>query len=116
VALTQSLARLELCEGADAPSDTGVEEALQENRFLAARDGMDAELIDIETVRRRPVRELLAEALAVAGPHAQDLGCVAELAGVVALATEPGAQRQRRLAAAGGGAATVSAALAAQFT
>lgn len=77
---------------------------------------MDAELIDVEVVRRRPVRELLAEALDAARPHAEDLGCCDELEGAAVLAEEPGAERQRRLAAADGGPATVSAALAAQFT
>jgi len=44
VALTQARARFESTEGTEPPTDTGVEEALQENRFLAARDGMDAAL------------------------------------------------------------------------
>ena len=116
VALTQALARLELTEGADPPTDTGVEEALQENRFLAARDGMDAELIDVAAGRRRPVRELLAETLEAAVPHAHDLGCDGELAAVDELARKPGAARQRRLAASGGGPAAVAGALARQFT
>ena len=116
VALTQALARLELTEGADPPTRIGVEEALQENRFLAARDGMDAELIDVGAGRRRPVRELLDEALDAARPHAQDLDCAAELAGVVELALEPGALRQRHLAATSGGASELARALAAEFT
>jgi carboxylate-amine ligase len=44
VALIQSLARLEL-EG-DSAAPTPGAEALAENRFLAARDGMNARLID----------------------------------------------------------------------
>jgi len=110
------LARLELTEGVDPPTGPGAEQALLENRFLAARDGVDAELIDAAAERRRPVRELLAELLEAAAPHAQDLGCAPELADVTALAAKPGAARQRRLAAMNGGPAGVAGALAAQFT
>ena len=45
VALIQSLARLEL-EGEPSASVMPTAEVLAENRFLAARDGMDAQLID----------------------------------------------------------------------
>ena len=55
------------------------QEVLDENRFLAARDGMDAELIEPELGRRVPARELLADLLAVCRPHAEALGCAAEL-------------------------------------
>jgi len=115
VALTQALARLELTEGIDAPGGPGMEAALRENHFLASRDGMNAELIDPTAVRRRPVHELLAEAVDAAIPHAQDLGCGPELTSAIALAQEPGASRQRSLAAARGGPSAVSRALAAQF-
>ncbi len=54
VALVQSLARLVL-EG--QPHQTGVEpEVLAENRFLAARDGLDARLVDPVWRRLVPVR------------------------------------------------------------
>jgi hypothetical protein len=39
-------------------------EVLAENRFLAARDGMDARLIDPETRRPIPVRAILESLLA----------------------------------------------------
>ena len=55
------------------------QEVLDENRFLAARDGMDAELIEPELGRRVPARELLADLVAVCRPHAEALGCAAEL-------------------------------------
>jgi len=116
VALSQALARLELTEGVDPPAGPGAEQALLENRFLAARDGVDAELIDAVAECRRPVRELLAELLDAATPHAQDLGCAPELAEIASVASEPGAARQRRLAAASGGPSAVAGALAAQFT
>jgi gamma-glutamyl:cysteine ligase YbdK (ATP-grasp superfamily) len=55
VALVQSLARLELEGG--APPLTPAPEVLAENRFLAARDGMNAQLIDPIARRLVPVRE-----------------------------------------------------------
>ena len=74
------------------------QEVLSENRFLAARDGMDAELIEPELERRVPARELLADLVAVCRPHAQDLGCEAELDRVPELGAQTGAQRQIDLA------------------
>ena len=74
-------------------------EVLEENRFLAARDGMDAVLVDTRTLRRRPARELLAELLAACRPVATDLGCGAELAAAAVVAADPGYARQRRYAA-----------------
>ena len=71
---------------------------LDENRFLATRDGMRADFIDPEGDRRRPAREILDDLLAACAPHATELGCEAELAAVAALADDPGHQRQRRLA------------------
>ena len=44
--------------------------------------------------RRVPARELLADLVAVCRPHAQELGCEAELDGVIALGEHTGAQRQ----------------------
>ncbi|HSS42901.1 MAG TPA: YbdK family carboxylate-amine ligase [Solirubrobacterales bacterium] len=74
------------------------QEVLSENRFLAARDGMDAELIEPELERRVPARELLADLVAVCRPHAQDLGCETELERVPELGAQTGAQRQIELA------------------
>lgn len=74
------------------------QEVLSENRFLAARDGMDAELIEPELDSRVPARELLADLVAVCRPHAQDLGCEAELDGVLELGRQTGAARQIELA------------------
>ena len=73
-------------------------EVLAENRFLAARDGMRAELIDGFGGRTRPVRDRLDEMLEACRPYAAALGCAGELAGVAALAADPGDARQRRLA------------------
>jgi carboxylate-amine ligase len=95
-ALVQSIVRAEV-EGEDHLERAMPQEVLEENRFLAARDGMDAELIEPELGRRVPARELLADLLAVCRPHAKALGCAAELDGIVSLAEKTGAQRQMEL-------------------
>jgi carboxylate-amine ligase len=76
---------------------------LEENRWSAARWGMDAELADLRTGARTPVRELLAGLVTELAPAAARLGCTAELAGVTELAAANGAVRQRRAVAAAGG-------------
>ena len=70
------------------------QELLEENRFLAARDGADARLIDARAERRVPVRQQVRELLDACGPHAAALGCEAELAGIEGLAERGGAERQ----------------------
>ena len=75
---------------------------LEENRWSAARRGMDAELADLSTGERIPARACLAALLADLEPVAQQLGCAAELATVEPLAEENGAARQRAIAADGG--------------
>ena len=72
---------------------------LDENRFLAARDGMRAELIDDVSGSRRPVGDTLAALLDACRPFAAALGCRAELSAANALAADPGEVRQRRVAA-----------------
>jgi glutamate---cysteine ligase / carboxylate-amine ligase len=71
---------------------------LAENRFLAARDGMDASMIDPAAGTQVPVRQLLAQATAAGQAHARDLGCVDELGAVAELGRTPGAARQRAIA------------------
>jgi glutamate---cysteine ligase / carboxylate-amine ligase len=94
VALVQSLVRLELEEGFVAPELLRSPEVLDENRFLAARDGMEAELIDPVAERRVPVREQFEPLLQALAPHAYELGCHAELQGIGSLAAQPGATAQ----------------------
>jgi carboxylate-amine ligase len=103
VALTQCLVRLEALEGHADPRLVGAPEVLDENRFLAARDGVDAQLIDPVSERRRPVRDWLDELLEACAPHAAVLGCTAELAAIPALAASPGAARQVAIAGVGQG-------------
>jgi carboxylate-amine ligase len=93
-ALVQCVARLEVERGYVSARALEVPEALDENRFLAARDGMGAELIDVELERRVPAREMALRLLDACGPHARALGCERELDGVVTMAERTGADRQ----------------------
>lgn len=97
VALVQSIAKLEVEEGWVSERQVSVQEALNENRFLAARDGIDAELIDADTSTRIPVPELLASLVDAARPHAQDLGCESELDALIDGSFQTGASRQREI-------------------
>jgi glutamate---cysteine ligase / carboxylate-amine ligase len=96
IALVQSLARLILEGGySETPQSP---EVLAENRFLAARDGCGALLIDQTERRLVPLAGLIEELVARCRPHAAALGCAAELEQVTRLATAGGAARQRALA------------------
>jgi carboxylate-amine ligase len=97
-ALIQCVARLEVERGYVSSRALEVPEALDENRFLAARDGMAAELIDVELERRVPAREVALRLVDACAPHARELGCERELDGVVAMAERTGADRQLELA------------------
>ena len=97
-ALVQCAVRLEATGGFVDEAIACRPEVLDENRFLASRDGMRAEFLDPAREGHRPVREILDELLAACAPHAAALGCEAELAAVPALAAEPGDHRQRMLA------------------
>jgi glutamate---cysteine ligase / carboxylate-amine ligase len=85
---------------------------IEENRWSAARWGMDARLADLRSGERIPARERLAALVAELGPVAERLGCAAELADASRLADENGAARQRAVAADGGGLRAVVAWLA----
>jgi glutamate---cysteine ligase / carboxylate-amine ligase len=97
VALIQSLARLEL-EGRPSSAVPSAE-VLAENRFLAARDGMDARLIDPAAGGLTPVREMLDSLLAECQPHGLVLGCAGALERVKSLAAANGAVSQRAFVA-----------------
>src|SRR5215204_1481029 len=97
-ALVQSIARLEIESGYVTPKTMWAAEVLDENRFLAARDGMYAYLIDVATETRRPAREVLDDLLQACAPHAQALGCAEQLDRVPELAEKTGSQRQLELA------------------
>jgi carboxylate-amine ligase len=97
-ALVQALCRLELEEGYTPPEPPHAQEALAENRFLAARDGVSAELIDPTHARRTPIADLLANLLTAATPHATALRATNELAAIPTLLATPEATRQQTLA------------------
>jgi carboxylate-amine ligase len=114
-ALVQSVARLELQEGFASPALVAGEELLAENRFLASRDGIEARLLDPDTGRRRPARDQLDELLEAARPHAEALGCRAELEAAVALGEAPGFARQLAIFKQRGDLAGVVGELAGEF-
>jgi carboxylate-amine ligase len=97
-ALVQCLVRLEAVEGFADLEIACRPEVLEENRFLATRDGTRAQFIDPERNGRRSLLDILDEVLVACAPHAAALGCEAELALIPGLADEPGDHRQRLVA------------------
>lgn len=71
----------------------------RENKWRAARYGLDARVIVDAAGTQREVREHLAETVAELAPIAVDLGCEAEFAGVSTI-LESGASYERQLAVA----------------
>lgn len=108
-ALVQTIAHLELEQPRLDQRPGDPDEVIDENRFRAARDGIDAQLFDPLSERPVPVRRLLDELLTHGREHAEELGCTDHLAGIADLAIENGAQRQRRLAGRGDYRAVVAA-------
>ena len=90
-------------------------EVMSENRFIAARDGMDGAFVDPPSWGRRPVRDRLAALVDACGPHARALRCVEELSQVPVLAGASGAARQRAMAERTGSLEGVVKALSADF-
>ena len=113
-ALVQSLARLEL-EG-EPPRCRATPEILSENCFLAARDGVDARLVDPVAETLVPLRTTLRSLIPECGPHAGALGCADQLDEVRRLGADNGAVRQRRRARAHRQVAPVVADLVGDFT
>ena len=115
VALIQSLARLEIRDGYASERLVNTQEALDENRFIAARDGMEATLIDPDLERRVPARELLGSLLEAVAPHARELGCETQLEAIGSMAERTGARRQLEIARRGNGLRGLVAELADSF-
>jgi carboxylate-amine ligase len=111
VALVQSLVRLEVLEGYASSRVLHAQEVLEENRFLAARDGVAAELIDPDRGTRVPVAEIAADVVEACMPHAIELGCADELASVEQLVERP----RRRASARWPARTTTSAASSARW-
>ncbi|MET0726961.1 MAG: glutamate--cysteine ligase [Acidimicrobiales bacterium] len=90
--------------------------SIRENRWLAARHGVRAELIVDEQGHRRPARELLDELVAELGPVAARLGTTDDLADALRLwDIGPGYERQRRIMSAGGSLSDVVTSLVRQL-
>jgi carboxylate-amine ligase len=69
---------------------------INENKWLAARHGLDGELVDLPSTERIATRALAARLLERLRDHAQDLGSAAELEGIEDLLERGnGAARQR---------------------
>lgn len=89
----------ELDKGYTLPTPKGW--VVRENKWRAARYGLDATIIRGEDEQTVPVRDALRELVHDLGPTSQRLGCVEELAAVEAqLKTGASYQRQRAVAAA----------------
>jgi carboxylate-amine ligase len=95
-ALVQALVR-DLAEGFEAgtPLDDVPWQMLDENKWLAARHGLEGELIDLPSTDRIPAAELVRRLLDRVRDHAQDLGSADALDAVEDLLERGnGAQRQ----------------------
>jgi carboxylate-amine ligase len=100
-AFCQCLVKL-YCErhavGAEIPSYHRI--LTTENKWLAARYGLQAPVMDLATGRRNrvPVAKLVRRTLKELEPHARELGCEAELEGIAEIVRKGnGADRQRRV-------------------
>ena len=70
----------------------------EENRWRASRHGMDAAFYDAATDTTVPARDIARDLVERLTPHAQDLGCEAELEGVLEIVEGgTGSQRQREV-------------------
>jgi glutamate---cysteine ligase / carboxylate-amine ligase len=96
-ALIQAMVK-ELAEHYEAGKKLGSYpyEMLDENKWLAARHGMDGELVDLPERRLVTTKELARRLYDRLREHAQDLGSAAELEGIQDILTHGnGAHRQR---------------------
>ena len=97
-ALIQAMAK-ELCEHFSAGEALGTfpAELLEENKWMAARYGMQGELIDLPSSERIPTADLARRLVDRLHPHARELGSERELEGVTEL-IERGTGANRQLA------------------
>jgi carboxylate-amine ligase len=96
-ALIQAMCK-ELSEHFEAGEQLGhyPDEMLDENKWIAARHGLEAELVDLPDRATVPAKALARRLVDRLREHAQDLGSEAELDGVVDLIERgSGAHRQR---------------------
>jgi carboxylate-amine ligase len=82
-ALVQTLVRSLAVAHADGQTPIDhPQEVLEANKWLAARYGTDARILDVSTNAVTRIEDLTRSLLDVLRDHADDLGCAAELAGV----------------------------------
>ena len=96
VALTQSLVAT-FAEAFEAGSTLPIQPVtlVDENKWRAARDGIEARLVDLEHDTERPARDALLALVERCEPAARRLGCAAELESVeTVLARGTGADEQ----------------------
>ncbi len=75
----------------------------RENKWRAARWGVDADLVVDDEGHTRPLRDVVDELVDRLAPLADELGCARELGDLRRIATEgPSYQRQRAIVSAGG--------------
>ena len=114
-ALVQSLVHMEL--ETDSPSASEPPpEILDENVFLAARDGLAARLLDPFDESQVPIVPMIEALLDRLYDHAQELGCTAELDAARELARRGGGAGMQRAVVAEQGSEALIPALAAAFT
>ncbi len=103
-ALAQSLVHaLDLQLEAGEPLVGAREWVIRENKWLAARYGLDAEIIVDNRGSLRPVRDVIDELVTDLAPVAEELGCARELHDIASiLDLGPGYVRQRRVLDRGG--------------
>ena len=88
----------------------------RENKWRAARWGIEAELVVDDAGHTRPLAEIVADLVAELMPVAEQLGCASELADLLLIAARgPGYVRQRRLVDEGASLDEVVAALRAEM-
>lgn len=89
----------------------------RENKWRAARYGLECEIIRADTLENVPARALIAEEVAALAPMAETLGCTTYLAGVETISRAgSSATFQRRILAERGDLRAVVRALADRFT
>jgi glutamate---cysteine ligase / carboxylate-amine ligase len=71
---------------------------VDENKWRAARYGLDADLVDLERDRERPARVAIEELVEQAAPYARRLGCADELAEVDGILRRGGGTAEQRRA------------------
>ena len=103
MALIQSLAAT-LAERyeSDGPPPIQPRTLVEENKWRAARYGLDAELIDLARDEVRPAREAALELVELALPAARRLGCEAELDEIERLCERGSGSDEQRARLSGG--------------